>query len=96
MNRRDRTQLLAAREALHQVLVGHHDGVLVCHEMLEAVDAPILHQRAHVAIDLIAPPGHCDVEGIVLAGLLRPLPPLVVGGDERGLRRGDHEIDDHG
>ncbi len=96
MHGRDRAQLLAAREALHQVLVGHHDGVLVRHEMLEAVDAAVLHQRAHVAIDLVAPPGHGDVEGIVLAGLLRPLAPLVIGGQQRGLRRRDHEIDDHG
>ena len=35
-------------EAVHQRLVVAHDGVLVRHEMLEAVDAVLAHQRPHV------------------------------------------------
>ena len=74
----------------------HHDGALVGHEVLEAVDALVAHEDAHLLVHLIGPPGDGDVEGIVLARLLGPAAPLLVGLEQRGLGVGDDEIDDHG
>jgi hypothetical protein len=48
---RHRAELERALEAVHQRLVVAHDGVLVGHEVLEAVDAFLAHQRAHVGAD---------------------------------------------
>ena len=48
-------QLARAAEAVHQRLVIGHDGILVGHEVLEAVHAVFLHQRAHVAMDRLVP-----------------------------------------
>jgi hypothetical protein len=43
-------QLQRAAEAVHQGLVVAHDGVLVGHEVLEAVHALLAHQGAHVGV----------------------------------------------
>jgi hypothetical protein len=45
-------QLAGAGEAVHQHLVVRHDGVLVGHEVLEAVDAVLLAAASHVGVDL--------------------------------------------
>ena len=89
-------QFEAALEAGHQGVVGGHDGVLVGHEMLEAVDSELCHQLAHLAADLVAPPGDGDVETVVGRGLLRPTAPGVEGFEQGLLRIGNHEVDDRG
>ena len=92
----DRAKLAGAGEAVHQHLVIRHDRALVGHEVLEAVDTVLLGERAHVAMDAVIPPGDRNVEGIVASRLLRPAPPLFVSLEQRLLRIGDHEVDDHG
>mmetsp|Transcript_36606 Transcript_36606/g.84934 ORF Transcript_36606/g.84934 Transcript_36606/m.84934 type:complete len:230 (+) Transcript_36606:1242-1931(+) len=81
-------------EAVHQRLVVAHDGVLVGHEVLEAVHAFLAHQRPHVVADALVPPGHGDVEGVVACCLLGPAAPGAVGVHQRLLRVGDDEVDD--
>ena len=65
VHRRHRAQLQAALEAGHQGIVGGPDGVLVGHEVLEAVHPVLCHQLAHFPGDLVAPPGDGDVEAVV-------------------------------
>ena len=93
---RQRAQLDAAAEAVHQGLVVAHDGVLVGHEVLEAGHAVLARQRAHVAVHALVPPGDGDVEGIVARGLLGPAAPGVEGLQQRLPGIGDHEVDDAG
>ena len=90
-----RTEFTRAREAVHQHLVVAHDRALVGHEVLEAVDAVLGAQRAHVGVHAVVPPGHRDVEGVVGDRLGRPLAPLVVGVHQALLRIGNDEVDDH-
>src|SRR6185503_8855623 len=71
-------------------------GVLVRHEMFEAVDAVLAYQAHHVLAHALVPPGDGDVEGVVDHRLLRPLAPLVPGLHDALLRIGYHEVDDHG
>ena len=92
---RNGTEFQRPRETVHQDLVTGHDRAFVGHEMLEAVDAMLTHERAHVFIDAIVPPGYGDVERVVGDGLLRPAAPLVVGIHDVLLRIRDHEVDDH-
>ena len=92
----NRAQFQTAREARDEGVVRRHDGVLVGHEVLEAVDAVIGDQRRHVLADALVPPGDGDVEAVVAARLLGPFAPGVIGLHQRLLGRGDHEIDDHG
>jgi hypothetical protein len=94
MHGRHRAELERALEAVHQRLVVAHDGVLVGHEVLEAVDAFVLHQRSHVGVHAFAPPGHGDVEAVVAGRLLGPAAPHAVGVHQRLLRGGDDEVDD--
>ena len=58
-------KLQRALEAVDQGLVVAHDGILVGHEVFEAVDAFLLHQGSHVFTHLLAPPGDGDVEGVI-------------------------------
>ena len=89
-------QFEAALEARHQGVVSGHDGVLVGHEVLEAVDPELRHQLAHLAADLLAPPGDGDVEAVVGRGLFRPAAPGMEGFEQGLLRIGNHEVDDRG
>ena len=70
--RRARPVRRQRRKLVHQLLVVDHDGVLVGHEVLEAVDAVLAHERAHVVAHLLVPPGDRDMEGVVAGRLLRP------------------------
>ena len=81
-------------EAFEQNLVVDHDGALVRHEVLEAVDAAVCH-GGHLLRDAVRPPGDRDVEGVVGDCLLRPLRPLLVGVEQALLRARNAEIDDH-
>jgi len=83
-----------ALEAVHQGFVVAHDGVFVGHEVLEAVHALLLHQRAHVGAHLLAPPGDGDVKAVVRRRLGGPAAPLAVGVEQGLLRVGDDEVDD--
>ncbi len=93
---RDCAKFDAAAEALHQRFIIGHDGVLVRHEVLEAVHPMLAHQRAHVAVDRVVPPGDRDVEGVVAGGLVGPAAPLVIRLHQTLLGRRDHEVDDGG
>ena len=94
MHRGHGPEFECALEAVHQRFVVAHDGILVGHEVLEAVHAFFLHQRAHVGAHLLAPPGDGDVEGIVGRRFFGPAAPFAVGVHQRLLRVGDHEVDD--
>jgi hypothetical protein len=91
----DRAECLCRREAVHERFVVAHDGVLVRHEVLEAVDAVLSHQRDHVLANALVPPGDRDVERIVRAGLLRPAAPVLPCVHDPLSRIRDHEINDH-
>ena len=90
------TEFERAAKAVHEYLVVAHDGVLVRHEVLEALHAVFVRERAHVAMHALVPPGHGDVEGVVARGLLRPLAPLVECIQQGLLWVWNHEIDDAG
>ena len=92
----ERPQLLAAPEALQHLLVGDHDGPLVGHEMLEAVDPMAGGQHPHLLPHLVRPPGDGDMEGIIGRRFLGPAHPLVIGLEQGDIGGGDDEIDDHG
>jgi hypothetical protein len=62
VRRHDGAERQRRGEAVHQRFVVAHDGVLVRHEMLEAVDAVLAHQRAHVLAHAVVPPGDGDVK----------------------------------
>ncbi len=94
MHGAQRAQLARPREAVHQHRIVGHDRALVGHEMLEAVDAVVARQRAHVAMHAVVPPRHRDVERIVAGRLGRPAAPFGVGVEQRFPRRRDDEIDD--
>ncbi len=95
MDGADGAELARPGEAVHQHLVIRHDGVLIGHEMLEAVDAALAGQHPHLVMDPLAPPRHGDVEGIIGAGFLGPAAPHVIGREQRLLRARDDEVDDH-
>ena len=90
-----RAQLARPEEAFHQDLVIRHDGVLVGHEMLEAVDAVLADERSHVLGHALVPPGDGDVEAVIGRGFLRPAPPFAIGLEQVLLGARDDEIDDH-
>ena len=95
MDSADGAELSGSAEAVHQDLVVGHDGAFVGHEMLETVDALLVHQRAHVAVHALVPPGDGDVEGIIGRRLFRPAAPLLVGFQQGFLGIGDDKVDDH-
>jgi hypothetical protein len=59
------TELQGAAETVDQRFVVAHDGVLVGHEVLEAVDTLVLDQCAHVGLHRLVPPGHGHMETVV-------------------------------
>ena len=67
-----------ALEALDQRFVAAHHGALVGHEMLEAVDAFLLHQRAHVAFHRLVPPGDGHVKRVIAGRFFGPAAPGLV------------------
>ncbi len=95
VHRDDRSQCQRRGEAVHQRFVIAHDGVLVRHEMLEAVDAVLAHQAHHVLAHALVPPGDGNMERVVRNGLLRPFAPLPPRVHDPLLRIRDHEVDDH-
>ena len=95
VHRGQRPQLQRACEAVHQHLVVGHDRVLVGHEVLEAVHAVLVHQRAHVFMYGLVPPGDGDMEAVVGGRLLGPAAPFLVRLQQVLFRRRDHEVDDH-
>ena len=95
MDRAERAQLLAAREARQQLLVVQHDRALVGHEVLEAVDPVLAREHAHVLLDPLVPVGDGDVEGIIRRRLGGALHPVAPGLHRPALGIGDHEVDDH-
>ena len=96
MNGGHGAELAAAQEAIYQDLVVAHDGALVGHKMLEAVDPIVTTQGAHVVADRVVPPGDCHVERIVACGLLGPAVPGVPRFHQRLLRIRNNEVNDHG
>ncbi|MDT4850132.1 hypothetical protein FQZ97_842730 [compost metagenome] len=96
MHRRHGAEFQRTLEALHQDLVVGHDRVLVGHEVLEAVHAVLVHQRAHVLVHAVVPPGHGHVKAVVAGGFLGPAAPHAKGVHQRLLRVGNHEVDDAG
>ena len=95
MHGRYRAEFQRTRKAVHEYFVVGHDGALVRHEVLEAVDAVIANQRAHVLVDAVVPPGHGNVERIVGHRFLGPVAPLVIGLEQVLLRIRNGEVDDH-
>src|SRR6218665_2628360 len=79
MHRGHGAQFQRALEAVYQRFVVAHDGVLVGHEVLEAVHAFFLHQLAHVGGHLLAPPSEGHMKAVVGSRLFRPAAPLAVG-----------------
>ncbi len=96
MHGRHRAEFECALEAVDQRFVVAHDRVLVGHEVLEAVDALLLHQRAHVAPHAVVPPRYRDVKGVVGRRLLGPAAPGLVRLHQRLLRIRNDEIHDGG
>ena len=94
VHRRHGAELEGALEAVHQRLVVAHDGVLVGHEVLEAVDAFLAYERAHVGMHAFAPPGDGDVKAVVAGRFLGPAAPHAVGVHQRLLWIGNDEVDD--
>ena len=92
----DGAQVACTLEAGDQGGVVHHDGVLVGHEVLEAVHAVVAAERGHLVEDLRAPPGDRHVEAVVGGGLPGPLAPRLVRLEHGLLRRRNAEVDDHG
>lgn len=96
MHGRYGTQFQAAFETGDQGIVGRHDGVLVGHEVLEAVDPVLADQFGHFLAHLLAPPGDGDMKTVVCGGLLGPAAPLVKRFEQGLLGVGNHEVDDRG
>ena len=70
MNHRQPAQVAHAAEAGEQLVIVHHQGALVGHEVLERGDAS-LDRRLHVVPHLLPPPGDRHVVGIVARGAAR-------------------------
>ena len=94
MDQRQRPEFPALREALIQDLVVDHQSVLVGHEVLEAVDAPVEH-LGHLLFHAVRPPRDRDVEAVVRTRLAGPIRPLIMRIDQPLLRGGDAHVDDH-
>ena len=89
-------ELGAALEGAEQDVVVHHQRALVGHEVLEGVDAVGVDDLAHLARDLVRPPGDREMVGIVARRLLGFAPPVVIGLDEGLAGSRNAEIHDHG
>jgi hypothetical protein len=63
--------------------------------MLEAVDAVVFAERAHVVTDGLIPPGDRDMQRVVGGALFGPSAPLLVRIEDALVRIGNDEIDDH-
>ena len=94
--RGDRAQLQAARKALHQNVIGGHDGAFVGHKVLKAVNAVVAYQGAHILFNAFVPPGDGHVKGEVSGGFFRPALPGFKGFQQRLAGAGNHEIDNGG
>ena len=68
MYKRDRAKFAAAREAGVHLVIVHHQGALVGHEVLEGIHAPI-NAGGHLRPDFLRPAGNRHVEAVVDAGL---------------------------
>jgi hypothetical protein len=96
MDERQGAQFGAALERGEHLVVVDHQGALVGHEMLEGVDALLLHHLLHLVEDLLAPPGDGHVVGVIAtgtAGLVVPHPQRI---DQALIGCGQREVDHHG
>ncbi len=91
----NRAEIPRAIEAVNEHFIIRHDRALVGHEMFEAVDAVLAHERPHGLVHGLVPPGDGDMERIVGDRFLGPFTPLPVGFHDVLLRVRDDEVDDH-
>ena len=90
------TKFPRPHKAIHENLIIGHDRALVRHEVLEAINPMVVHQGAHICVDRIVPPSHCNMESIIRNSLFRPLPPLQKCFHQGLLWTRDHKINDAG
>ena len=95
VDQRRGAKLGAAAERVEHLGVVDHQGALVGHEVLEGIDAA-LDDLAHLGLDLIRPPRHGHVVGVVATGDLRLLVPLRQRLHERLALGGQAEVDEEG
>ena len=91
----DGAQFGQAVEGGEKLIIIHHQRALVGEEVLEGIDAPVLHDGFHVVEDLLPPPCDRHVEGIVAVRAGRFVVPALDRVEQAFALIGQAEIDNH-
>ena len=95
MDHGDAAQFRQPVERGEQLIVIDHERALIGHEMLEGVDPAILNHGLHLVEDLLTPPCHGHVVGIIAIGTTRFVVPHLESIEQTLTGAGQGEVDHH-